>query len=385
MSMRDGLPELRVLMVIDSLRLGGAERALATLSATAPEAGFRFEVAVLSSPGAHRSVMEPVLAQAGVKIRYLSIGRLSDPRALPRLVGTIRASGCEVVHAHLEDAATLVPPAARVAGRMTVCSFHHVAVPLPRREELKERLALAIANRSAGVVFVSRSSLESFARAYGGPRDNWRVVENAVDLDVFTTETAAMPAEFSVPSGAPVVTMVGALRARKGQDVAVRAWPEVLRDFPDARLLLVGDGIEREALQARARELGVIERVIFAGTRTDVSRLLRASTLVVLPSEHEALPTTLIEAAACGRPVVASDVDGIPEVVVSGVTGLLVPVGDDVALAREVTALLGDVPRRIRMGESARAMAEERFNARRWAERLYEVYEQAAHGGRLGR
>lgn len=380
-----GPSAMRVLMVIDSLRLGGAERVLATLSAMAPAAGFRFEVAVLSSPGSHRSVMEPVLAAAGVRIRYLSINRLSDPRALPRLVGAVRASGCDVVHAHLEDAATLVPPAARIAGRRTVCSFHHVAVPLPRREKLKERLAVAVANRSAGVVFVSRSSLESFAHAYGGARENWCVIENAVDLDVFTVEPAIMPPEFMVPDGAPVVTMVGALRSRKGQDAALDAWPLVRQSFPEARLLFVGDGPERDGLLRRARALGVAERVIFAGTRTDVSQLLRASSLVVLPSEHEALPTTLIEAAACGVPVVATDIDGIPEVVIDGETGLLVPLGDEEALARNVTALLGDAPRRARMGQNARAMAEDRFNSHRWAERLCEVYDQAARMRRSGR
>lgn len=373
---------MRVLMVIDSLRLGGAERVLATLGAAAPSAGFEFEVAVLSTPGSQRSVMEPVLAAAGVRIRYLSIRRLSDPRALPRVVGAIRSSGCNVVHAHLEDAATLAPPAARIAGRRAVCSFHHVVVPLSRRDTLKERLAVTAASRSAGVVFVSRSSLESFARAYGGARKNWCVVENAVDLDVFRTEPATMPADLMVPAGAPVVTMVGALRIRKGQATALRAWPAVLRRFPQARLLLVGDGIERDALQARMGELGLSERVIFAGTRTDVSRIIRASSLVILPSEHEALPTTLIEAAACGRPVVASDVDGIPEVVVDGETGLLVPVGDEAALSDRVTALLDDEPRRLRMGERARARAEDRFSAHRWAERLHEVYEQACRDGR---
>lgn len=369
---------MRVLMVIDSLRLGGAERVLATLGAAAPAAGFQFEVAVLSQPGSHRSAMEPVLASAGVSTRYLSIRRLSDPRALPRLASAIRSSGCDVVHAHLEDAATLVPVAARLAGRRTVCTFHHVVVPLARREALKERLAISVANRSAGVVFVSRYSLDSFALAYGGPRKNWCVVENAVDLDAFTHRPATMPPELMAPDGAPVVTMVGALRIRKGQAVALRAWPAVLRRFPHARLLLVGDGIEREALRARCAALGLSERVIFAGTRTDVSRLMRASSLVILPSEHEALPTTLIEAAACGRPVVASDVDGIPEVVIDGETGLLVPVGDEVALADAVSALLEDEPLRLRMGARARELAEERFSAYHWAERLCEVYTRAS-------
>ena len=116
-----------------------------------------------------------------------------------------------------------------------------------------------------------------------------------------------------------------------------------------------------------------------------MSQLLRASSLVVLPSEHEALPTTLIEAAACGVPVVATDIDGIPEVVIDGETGLLVPLGDEEALARNVTALLGDAPRRARMGQNARAMAEDRFNSHRWAERLCEVYDQAARMRRSGR
>ena len=132
---------------------------------------------------------------------------------------------------------------------------------------------MAVANRSAGVVFVSRSSLESFAHAYGGARENWCVIENAVDLDVFTVEPAIMPPEFMVPDGAPVVTMVGALRSRKGQDAALDAWPLVQQSFPEARLLFVGDGPERDGLLRRARALGVAERVIFAGTRTDVSQL----------------------------------------------------------------------------------------------------------------
>jgi glycosyltransferase involved in cell wall biosynthesis len=376
---------MRVLMVIDSLRLGGAERVLATLSAAAPAAGFRFELAVLSGSGSHRSVMEPVLAEAGVQVRYLSLSRLGDPRALPRLLGAIRGSGADVVHAHLEEAAMLVPPAARLAGRKTVCSFHHVVVPLPRREKLKERLAIAVANRSAGVVFVSRASLESFADAYGGPRENWCVVENAVDIDIFAPAPATMPAELEVPAGVPVVTMIAALRSRKGQAAALRAWVTVLQSAPAARLVLVGAGPEHDGLLRLAGELGILERVIFAGMRTDVPRLLRASSLVVLPSEHEALPTTLIEAAACGVPVVATDVDGIPEVVIDGETGLLVPPDDPLALARGVTALLEDRPRRVLMGQNARTMAEDRFNARRWAERLYEIYEQAARVGRVRR
>ncbi|MGE5700854.1 MAG: glycosyltransferase [Arthrospira platensis] len=368
---------MKVLMIIDSLRLGGAERVLATLSTAAPSAGFRFEVQVLLAAGSRRSVMEPVLEEAGVEVGYLSLRRLADPRALPRLVRAIRRSGCDVVHAHLEDAATLVPPAARMAGRPAVCSFHHVAVPLGRREAFKERLAVASANTGARVVFVSQASIKSFAEVYGGPRANWCVVENGVDLNAFSTDPAVLPAALGVPVGAPVVSIVGALRGRKGHAVALRAWPAVLRAFPDAHLLIVGDGPENESLHALASTLDIAHRVVFAGTRTDVALLIRASSLLLLPSQHEALPTTLIEAAACGRAVIATDVDGVPEVVIDGETGLLVAVDDVDALTGALLVLLGDEHRRRSMGVRARRYAEERFDVHRWAGRLNEVYVEA--------
>jgi len=368
---------MKTLMIIDSLRLGGAERVLATLSSVGPQAGFEFEVLVLSPPDQKRSVMEPVLEAAGVPISYLSLHRLADPRALPRLVRAIRRSGCDVAHAHLEDAATLVPPAARLAGRPAVCSFHHVAVPLAFKEAAKERLAVAAANTSARVVFVSRASLDSFAEVYGGPQGNWTVVENGVDLDAFADGLGDMPAELELPPGAPIAAIVGALRGRKGHAVAMSAWPSVLERIPDAHLLIVGDGPEGPRLRELAAELGISERVRFAGTRTDIARLIRASSVLLLPSEHEALPTTLIEAAACGKPVIASDVDGVPEVVSDGETGLLVPVHDSAALAAATIELLGDRSRREAMGHSARALAERRFDSRRWAHRLNDVYESA--------
>jgi glycosyltransferase involved in cell wall biosynthesis len=147
--------------------------------------------------------------------------------------------------------------------------------------------------------------------------------------------------------------------------------------------LIVGEGPEEARLREQARELGVTDRVVFVGMRTDVTQLIHASALLLLPSEHEALPTTLIEAAACGRPAISTDIDGVPEVVLDGETGLLFPVGDVPALAEAVMALLGDEDRRREMGQRARLLAQERFDARRWAQRLYSVYAQVCDGRRL--
>jgi glycosyltransferase involved in cell wall biosynthesis len=120
--------------------------------------------------------------------------------------------------------------------------------------------------------------------------------------------------------------MVGAFRRRKGYGWALQAWPTVLGHCPEARLLFVGTGPEEASLRDRAAELGVSDSLVFGGMRSDIPEVLRASSVALLPSESEALPATLMEAAACGIAVVAHRVEGVTEVVSDGETGLLVAV-----------------------------------------------------------
>jgi glycosyltransferase involved in cell wall biosynthesis len=369
---------MKVLAVIDSLRVGGAENLIATLARAAPHAGFELEVASLAPPPAD-SIL-PLFEAAGLEPRFLSITRLADVRGVSRLAATIRASGCDVVHAHLEYAAILAPPAARLAGHHAVCTFHHVPHPLPRREAVKERLAVAMATRSRAVVFVSRASMEAFAARYRPNPKTWAVVHNGVDLSRFRAEPATFPVDVPVPPGAPVATIVASMGPGKGHRQAIAAWPSVAARVTGARLLLVGSGPEERALRRLAAALGVGHLVVFVGIRADVPQLMRASTLVLLPSESEALPTTLIEAAACGRAVVAVGVGGVPEVVTHGRTGLLVSPGDRVGLADAVVGLLTDEERRDAMGRAGRRLAEERFDMHAWARRLRSVYERVLSG-----
>ncbi len=381
---------MKVLVVIDSLNFGGAENVLVTLAAEAPRLGLELEVLSLAPPTGGRATWLPRLEAAGLPVRFLGLERLLQPGGIPRLARAIRASGCDVVHAHLEDASTLVPVAARLARRPALCTLHHVPVPLAGRESLRERLAVAVGSRSRGLVLVSRASHDAFAARYPRSYDpaRWTVVHNGVDLERFRPaaeeEPRGLPAFPGIPAGAPVVALVGHMRTGKGQDVAVRAWPEVVAAVPDAHLLLIGDGPLEDGLRQSARELGVESRVVFAGARDDVHEILPRSTLAVLPTRMEALPTALLEAAASGIPSVATDVGGVPEVVVDGESGWLVDRPDPAEFAAVLRRALADDAECRRRGAAARRRAEELFGSSRWAERLAELYALVSAGGTVG-
>lgn len=385
---------IRVLLVIDGLQFGGAENVLVTFASYARMAGVRPRVAVLAPPTGGRDRWLPAVRKAGLDPRFLGIDRLAQPNGVTRVAAAIRASRCDIVHAHLEDSATLVPVAAALARRPAVCTLHHVPEPvLDRRTALRERLAVRLASRTRGLIFVSEASRRGFAERYGDDPRTWTVIPNGIDLERFSPPAPGDPShtvrsELRLPPGAPVVTVIGHMRYGKGHDVAVEAWPRVLAEHPDARLLLVGDGPNLGDLRHRATELDITGRVIFAGPRDDVPDVLRASDLVLLPTRIEALPTVLIEAAACGVPAVATRVGGVPEVVTDGTTGWLFPTPEPEPAAdaiRTALRLRRDAPTEFAtVGQAARARAEARFDARVWTHRLATAYSAAIAGHRLG-
>ncbi len=381
---------MKVLALIDALNFGGAENLLATLGRVGPRHDLELSVVSLARGQGDTATWLPALRAAGLEPRFLDIDRLAQPDAIPRVVRAIRESGCDVVHAHLEDAATFAPLASRITRTPCVSTYHHEAQPLHGRERVREWLSVQAANRGERVLFVSQASKDSFAARYR-PRKNWTVVHNGIDLSSFVPDPdATLPAELGIPAGAPVATLVGRLGPGKGHEHAINAWPAVLKRVPDARLLLVGDGRWEPRLRAQAEGLGLSTdggangngRVVFAGRRSDVHALLAASTIACLPTRTEALPTALIEAAACGVPAVASGVSGVLEVVDDGVTGRLVPYGRPDALAEAIADVLADDGLRKEMGLAARASAEQRFDADLWAERLRDVYSAAIEARR---
>jgi glycosyltransferase involved in cell wall biosynthesis len=173
------------------------------------------------------------------------------------------------------------------------------------------------------------------------------VVNLGIDLDHFRSAEPAFPAE------GPVIGTVGRLDEQKAQGVLIDAIPRVLERYPDARLVLVGDGPLRDRLEGHARHLGISESVLFAGKRDDVPRWLASFDIFALTSLFEGLCYAVLEAQAAGVPVIATPVGGVRETVVDGETGLVVPPGDDHALAGAILRLLDDPDEARRLADEA--------------------------------
>lgn len=159
-----------------------------------------------------------------------------------------------------------------------------------------------------------------------------------------------------------VVGSAGRLIPRKGYDYLLRAMPDIKKAFPDVKLVLAGDGEEKENLKMLANELDIQESVVFLGNRKDITEVINSFDVFVLPSLSEGLGVVVLEAFAAGKPVVASNVEGIPEMVINGENGFLVPIKDSDALAERIITLLKDPLLASRMGKKGRRLVEENFD-----------------------
>lgn len=207
-------------------------------------------------------------------------------------------------------------------------------------------------------------------------------VHEGIDVErVAHTKPVNVHAELWLPAHAPLVVNIGALVEHKGQRHLVDAAALVVREIPDARFVILGEGALKGALEQQVRHLHLEKHVFLPGFRADVLGWLKGADVFVMPSEMEGLGTSILDAMAAGVPVVGSATGGIPEVIEDGATGLLVPPGDARALAASIVRLLREPALRERMGQAGWARARERFTVERMVEGTLRVYRHVAGAG----
>lgn len=291
--------------------------------------------------------------------------------AAVRLAGWLRRRAVDVIQTHLFDAGVVGLVAARLAGTpLAVLTRHHsTAVVLTGKAlpVLIDRICSRwLAHR---VIAVSDVTRRFIVEAEKVPSRHVGVVPYSIDLGQYRSAPDARPrlkGEFGLDGR--VVAVVGRLDPLKGHDVLLRALSRVLPSHPDCSLLVIGDGPERGRLESLRDALGLHAAVRFLGFRRDVPDLLDAADVLVHPSLSEAFCQVLMEAAACGKPIVTTDIGGAREVVEDRANGVIVPPGDEAALAAGIDALLRvDVAERDRMGARGRERVR-RFTPRAMVE-----------------
>jgi sugar transferase (PEP-CTERM/EpsH1 system associated) len=368
---------VHILHIQESLEVGGLENGVVNVANGLDPDLFRSTICCLNRLG-------PLAERlTNPEASCFSLDQREGKRILLplRLGALIRRLDVDVVHTHNFYSGLYGIPAARLAGRgvRVVHGEHGMFQHEPRRRQLLGRVAYPFADR---VIAVARDQ-EAILRDLGVPAEKLLTIFNGVDLDRFqpSEEALAHRHEVGCADAKAVIGCVGRLSEEKGHRYLIEAFQGISRAWAGVHLVIVGDGPLRKDLERYASGLACADRVHFTGRRQDVHEIYPMFDVFVLPSLSEGLPNAVLEAMACGRPVVATDVGGTREILDTR-TALMVPPGSAARLADAIVRLLEDSVLRRQLGEALRVHVEEHWSLKRMVEDYSRVYSELASSRR---
>jgi glycosyltransferase involved in cell wall biosynthesis len=379
---RPPVPGGRLVRVVELLATGtngGAQEHVYSLLSRLDRTRYEPTLISLSHGSAERRI-----ARLGIPVHVIE--EPDDAIAVGAVATMLADIRPEVVHNHMyraELVGTRAAIALAEAGHprpFVVGTVHSSRLRSPEDREVLRRLT----PRMDHLVAVSRAMERKIADER--PSDvPVSLIYNGVDLVRYdhTDPCCTLREEYGMPGEAQIVGVVARLEHEKGHPTLLDAWPAVLGRVPDAWLLVVGEGSRREELEAQAAALGIAERVVFIGRRDDIPAVTAALDVAVLPSYREAQGLTILEAMALSRPVIASAVGGIPEMIEDGRTGLLVPPHDPGALAAAIVRLLTDHAYADMLARGGHDMVHERFCVELMVYAIEEIYDEGARAVRF--
>lgn len=379
--MRPGEERIRVAHLINHLGYGGSERQLYLFLEHSDRARFDHRVVVFN-PSPER-VYDDALEDLGVEVLSLPPECRGVPRRLFRLGRELRARRPHVVHSWTVHDNPYAGLAGRFAGAHARWGSLRGSLRSAGLRVQPRAVRWAMLRTVDRLVVNSRALLHELEEA-GIPRNRTLLLPNCVRAaeDVEPADLG----ELGIAPDAPVVGMVGNLRPVKNHRLFVRAMAKVISTRPSVRGVIVGQPIRGEEaylaeVEAEIERLGLAGKVVLAGFRDDVPRVLARLSVLCLTSRSEGMPNAVLEAMVAGRPVVATRVGGVPELLDDGVHGLVVEPGDEEAVAQAVGRLLDDVEWAQEMGRAGRERAGRELSCEAAARRLGEAYRDAVEGG----
>jgi glycosyltransferase involved in cell wall biosynthesis len=295
-----------------------------------------------------------------------------------RLARYLREQRIDILHSHMFLSSLFASPVGWLCRVPVIVETSHGREVWRRGRLNSSFLADRAVSRCVDtVIAVSEANAQFLIERKKLPVRKVLVIRNGCDLARFHPDHAApagMRESLGIGPEDPVLLIIGRLDPQKGHRVLIEAMPRVVAEFPRVHLVCLGEGALRQELEAQVRGAGLQDRVRFAGFHTNVPDWLALADVSLLPSFHEGLPLVAIESLAAGRPMVASAVDGTPEVVVDGQSGFTFPPGDAMRLADAICRLLRDPALRRQMGADGRTWVLEHFSQERQVRQTQDLY-----------
>ena len=365
---------VRVVEVLATGTNGGAQEHVYSLVTRLDRECYDVRVVSLSHGSSVRR-----LQKAGIDVTV--IDEPDDRLAVRMLADELAPFQPEIVHNHMYRAEVVGTRAALLLGEKgcrrpaIISTVHSSRVRCSEDRQTLRRLT-PLMDR---LIVVSKA-IDHKIREEGRAVAPISLIYNGVDLQRYNHQQpcCTLHEDYLIPADAQIVGVVARLEAEKGHRTLLEAWPLVLAEVPSARLLIIGEGSERDSLEAQVVSLGIEDRVVFTGRREDVPAVTAALDVAVLPSYREAQGLSVLEAMALGRPVIASRVGGIPEMIEDGVSGLLVEPHDCDALAAGIVRLLTDHPLADMIAHRGHELVHDRFCIELMVHSISDLYDQAA-------
>ena len=308
---------------------------------------------------------------AGIECKAVDFARWKFPFDVFRVAAWLRRVRPQIVNPHSSRDGWLVGLAARLARAPFVVRTRHFDVPVSNR-----RVSGFVYTRLADhVLTTSPKVTEHFQELFGLPPERITTLPTGIDLERFSPageRAVLLPA--GRPAAGPLIGMVSIVRRAKGHEVLLRAAEQLRHQGFAADYVIVGEGPNLEAVRAKVAELRLGDCVTFTGQRDDVPAVLRALSVLAIPSLHEGIPQTGLQALATKTPVIGSEVGGIPSIIRPGETGRLVPPGDAAALARALRETLEDAATTRQLSERGRGLVEREHSLGGMLDRLEALY-----------
>jgi len=383
--------KIKVLHIITRLILGGAqENTIFTVWGLNKNEYYEVELATGPPIGPEGSLIEEA-EKRGIKLKIIphmrrEINLVRDVLAFIELYLLIRKGKYTIVHTHSSKAGVLGRLAARIAGvKIIIHSVHGLPFFEYQNKFLNyiyilcERFVALFTDR---LISVCDAMARKAIAAGVAKEDKFTIIYSGIELEHYSNSDvliAEKQKELNLDPDVPVVGNISRLFEFKGHNYFLEAASQVVEVFPEAKFLLVGDGILRERLIRQAEDLKIRDNIVFTGLveRKEIPKLISVMDVVVHTSLREGLPRVLPEALAMAKPVIAFEIDGMPEIIKDGENGYLIPPKDSRKLANSIIHLLKDKEKARRMGEAGRSMVNPAFELEVMVERISDVYKES--------